>query len=115
MWDDEELLERKHFPFRSEAQGRRATSEETTTSTPLLKVWTSLTTKMASLNGNVEMELTEDEPSRSGLVNRQLPEMKLSTGDESSMTAPPLPIPHYLDATGRALYRFGIDGNAIST
>jgi sorbose reductase len=51
--------------------------------------------------------------SRESLVNRQLPEMTLSTGDETSKTALPLPIPHYLDATGRALYRFSVEGNAI--
>lgn len=64
---------------------------------------------MASTNGVVE------EPTRSGLVNRQLPEMTLSTGDEASMTAPPPPIPHYLDTTGRALYRFAVEGTAVST
>jgi sorbose reductase len=53
------------------------------------------------------------EPTRESLVSRQLPEMTLSTGDETSKTAPPLPIPHYLDATGRALYRFSVEGNAI--
>jgi hypothetical protein len=40
--------------------------------------------------------------------------MLLSTGDETSMTAPPAPIPHYLDTTGRALYRFAVEGTAVS-
>jgi sorbose reductase len=57
---------------------------------------------------------SQDEPSRSSLVNRQLPEMRVSTGDETSMTAPPPPIPRYLDGTGRALYRFAVEGNAVS-
>jgi hypothetical protein len=67
-----------------------------------------------SPNGVVSSQTIEDEPTRSGLVNRQLPEMRLSTGDEASMTAPPPPMPHYLDATGRARFRFAIEGNAVS-
>lgn len=58
--------------------------------------------------------MSTDEPTRSSLVSRQLPEMVLSKGDESSMTAPPPPFPHYLDATGRAVYRFAVEGNAVS-
>lgn len=41
--------------------------------------------------------------------------MTLSTGDESSMTGPPPPMPHYLSAEGRAIKRFAVEGNAIMT
>lgn len=50
---------------------------------------------------------------RDALVNRQLPEMQLSDGSASSMTGPPPPAPHYLNAEGRARYRFAVEGNAI--
>ncbi|KAF2429320.1 NAD(P)-binding protein [Tothia fuscella] len=53
--------------------------------------------------------------SREDLTSRQLPEMTLSTGDETSNTAAPPPMPHYLDNTGRALYRFGIEGCGVVT
>ncbi|KIW04457.1 uncharacterized protein PV09_04722 [Verruconis gallopava] len=56
-----------------------------------------------------------DEPTRSGLVNRILPEMELSSGGETSLTRPPAPIPENLDVTARALYRFAVDGNAVIT
>jgi hypothetical protein len=47
------------------------------------------------------------------LTSRQLPEMALSKGDEISFTAPPAPIPHYLDATGRAVWRFSVEGVGV--
>ncbi|EOD47411.1 putative short chain dehydrogenase reductase family protein [Neofusicoccum parvum UCRNP2] len=52
---------------------------------------------------------------RDALVNRQLPEMQLSDGSAASMTGPPLPAPHYLNAEGRARYRFSVEGNAVLT
>ncbi|KAF2760364.1 NAD(P)-binding protein [Pseudovirgaria hyperparasitica] len=52
---------------------------------------------------------------RDGLLDRQIPEMILSDGAASSLTAPPPPIPHYLSAAGRAQYRFAVEGNAIIT
>ncbi|KAL1617935.1 hypothetical protein SLS54_007468 [Diplodia seriata] len=52
---------------------------------------------------------------RDALVNRQLPEMQLSDGSAASMTGPPPPAPHYLNAEGRARYRFSVEGNAILT
>lgn len=52
---------------------------------------------------------------RAALVNRQLPEMQLSDGSAASMTGPPPPAPHYLNAEGRARYRFAVEGNAILT
>ncbi|KAF2453762.1 hypothetical protein BDY21DRAFT_355006 [Lineolata rhizophorae] len=52
---------------------------------------------------------------RDGLVNRQLPEMQLSDGSASSLTGPPPPFPHYLNAEGRAQMRFAVEGNAIIT
>ncbi|OCL08343.1 NAD(P)-binding protein [Glonium stellatum] len=52
---------------------------------------------------------------RDALVNRKLPEMQLSDGSSSSFTASPPPPPHYLNAGGRAQYRFAVEGNAIIT
>ncbi|MCJ1267869.1 hypothetical protein MMC22_007755 [Lobaria immixta] len=52
---------------------------------------------------------------RDSLTSRALPEMVLSTGDASSMTGPPAPMPHYLTSDGRAIKRFEIEGNAIMT
>ena len=51
---------------------------------------------------------------RSNLAARLLPQMTLSDGSSSSMTGPPPPMPHYLNASGRALRRFAVEGNAIS-
>lgn len=50
---------------------------------------------------------------RDALTSRALPHMTLSTGDPSSMTGPPTPMPHYLSAEGRAVKRFAVEGNAI--
>lgn len=58
--------------------------------------------------------MPENGEARDALVNRQLPEMQLSDGSSSSLTAPPPPPPHYLNAEGRAAYRFNVEGNAIS-
>ncbi|KAL9028278.1 MAG: hypothetical protein Q9196_003338 [Gyalolechia fulgens] len=52
---------------------------------------------------------------REALISRSVPHMTLSTGDASSMTGPPPPMPHYLSAEGRAIKRFAVDGNAIIT
>ncbi|KAL8789724.1 MAG: hypothetical protein Q9213_000974 [Squamulea squamosa] len=52
---------------------------------------------------------------RNTLTSRAIPHMTLSTGDASSMTGPPPPMPHYLSAEGRAVKRFAIEGNAIIT
>lgn len=65
------------------------------------------------MDGVSDASATQDEPSRDSLVNRELPEMTLSKGDEISNTAPPVPTPHYLDATGRALFRFEVEGRAV--
>lgn len=51
---------------------------------------------------------------RETLISRAIPHMTLSTGGASSMTGPPLPVPHYLSNDGRAVMRFAIEGNAIS-
>jgi hypothetical protein len=53
---------------------------------------------------------TED---RASLVNRQLPEMVLSTAD-NPLTAP-RPPPDNLSTAQKAAYRFQVTGNAIST
>jgi sorbose reductase len=50
---------------------------------------------------------------RDALTSRVLPQMVLSSGDEASMTGPPLPTPHYLNAEGRARLRFEVEGNAM--
>ncbi|ORY13060.1 hypothetical protein BCR34DRAFT_600182 [Clohesyomyces aquaticus] len=55
-------------------------------------------------------EIVED---RSSLVNRQLPEMQLSTAD-SPLTAPKPP-PEGLSTAKRAQYRFQVKGNVIIT
>lgn len=39
--------------------------------------------------------------------------MKLSDGSEASMTGPPAPLPHYLNAEGRSLARFAVEGNIV--
>ena len=52
---------------------------------------------------------------RDALTSRTLPQMTFSTGDAASMTGPPPPMPHYLNAEGRALKRFAVEGNAICT
>ncbi|KAL8906055.1 MAG: hypothetical protein Q9171_006429 [Xanthocarpia ochracea] len=52
---------------------------------------------------------------RGALTSRTIPHMTLSTGDASSMTGPPPPMPHYLSAEGRAVKRFAVEGNAIIT
>ena len=52
---------------------------------------------------------------RDALRSRRLPEMILSTGLTSSMTGPSPPAPYHLNTEGRALYRFAVEGNAIST
>jgi hypothetical protein len=65
-----------------------------------------------SSNGASDEQL-RNEPTRDSLTSRQLPEMTLSKGDEISLTAAPPPIPHYLDATGRALHRFSVEGVGI--
>ena len=57
--------------------------------------------------------MPENEEDRSSLVNRQLPEMVLSTAD-NPLTAP-RPPPENLSAAERIAYRFQVKGNAIST
>ncbi|KAJ9667325.1 hypothetical protein H2201_002526 [Coniosporium apollinis] len=52
---------------------------------------------------------------RNGLVNRRIPEMQLSDGSPSSLTAPPPPAPFDLTPEGRAQHRFAVQGNAIIT
>ncbi|KAI4280645.1 MAG: hypothetical protein L6R38_004298 [Xanthoria sp. 2 TBL-2021] len=52
---------------------------------------------------------------RDVLTSRKIPHMTLSTGDASSMTGPPSPMPHYFSAAGRAVKRFAVEGNAIVT
>lgn len=41
--------------------------------------------------------------------------MELSDGSAASLTAPPAPLPHYLNAEGRAIARFAVEGNAVVT
>lgn len=52
---------------------------------------------------------------REDLTSRTLPFMKLSDGSETSMTGPPAPLPHYLNAEGRSMARFAVEGNIVST
>ena len=52
---------------------------------------------------------------RDALTDRVLPFMTLSDGSEASSTGPPPPLPHYLNAEGRAIARFAVEGNVVST
>jgi len=52
---------------------------------------------------------------RDELSSRTLPFMTLSNGSPASLTAPPPPLPHYLNTEGRALARFAVEGNVVST
>ncbi|KAH0275467.1 NAD(P)-binding protein, partial [Aureobasidium melanogenum] len=52
---------------------------------------------------------------RAALSARAIPFMELSNGTDASLTAPPPPLPHYLNAEGRAMARFAVEGNAIIT
>jgi len=54
---------------------------------------------------------------RDSLVSREIPFMKLSDGSPSSLTGPPqpLPAPYYTMADGRAVARFAVEGNVVST
>jgi sorbose reductase len=57
--------------------------------------------------------MPENSEDRESLVNRQLPEMVLSTA-ENPLTAPQPP-PDNLTTAQRVAYRFQVNGNAIST
>jgi sorbose reductase len=50
---------------------------------------------------------------RDGLTARTIPFMELSDGSATSLTAPPAPLPHYLNAEGRAIARFSVEGNVV--
>jgi len=50
---------------------------------------------------------------RDALTSRILPQMVLSKGDETSMTAPPAPTPPSLTVEDRARSRFAVRGNAM--
>ncbi|TKA26775.1 hypothetical protein B0A50_04221 [Salinomyces thailandicus] len=52
---------------------------------------------------------------RDNLSSRTIPFMTLSDGSSSSLTAPPPPLPHYLNTEGRALARFAVEGNVVIT
>lgn len=52
---------------------------------------------------------------REALTSSSIPHMTLSSGVASSMTGPPAPMPHYLNAEGRAIKRFAVEGVAIRT
>ncbi|KAG9963658.1 NAD(P)-binding protein, partial [Aureobasidium melanogenum] len=52
---------------------------------------------------------------RAALSARAIPFMELSNGTDTSLTAPPPPLPHYLNTEGRAMARFAVEGNAVIT
>ncbi|KJX95994.1 oxidoreductase like protein [Zymoseptoria brevis] len=52
---------------------------------------------------------------RNSLTSRTLPFITLSDGSLASKTGPPPPLPHYLNAEGRALARFAVEGNVVIT
>ncbi|OQN95485.1 hypothetical protein B0A48_18332 [Cryoendolithus antarcticus] len=52
---------------------------------------------------------------RNALTSRQIPSMTLSDGSDSSLTAPPPPLPHYLTPEGRAIARFAVEGCCVVT
>jgi hypothetical protein len=62
---------------------------------------------------STQLAMPEKSEDRASLVNRQLPEMTLSTA-ENPLTAP-RPPPDSLTPAQRAAYRFQVKGNAIST
>ena len=51
---------------------------------------------------------------RDSLTTRTIEFMELSDGSDASLTAPPAPLPHYLNAEGRAIARFAVEGNVVS-
>lgn len=50
---------------------------------------------------------------RDALTSRTLPFMTLSDGSDASLTAPPPPMPHYLNNEGRAVARFAVEGGVV--
>ena len=52
---------------------------------------------------------------RDALTSRLIPFMTLSDGSDASLTAPPAPMQHYLNNDGRAVARFAVEGNIVST
>lgn len=66
-----------------------------------------------SRNSTNKFKMPDTNDDRASLVNRQLPEMTLSTAS-NPLTAPQPP-PENLSAAQRAAYRFQVKGNAIST
>ncbi|KAL9627472.1 MAG: hypothetical protein Q9164_007598, partial [Protoblastenia rupestris] len=59
--------------------------------------------------------MADSNTARDALTSRVLPQMSFSDGSAASMTGPPPPMPHYLNAEGRAIKRFAVEGNAIFT
>ncbi|KAK3115690.1 hypothetical protein LTR53_004706 [Teratosphaeriaceae sp. CCFEE 6253] len=52
---------------------------------------------------------------RDSLTSREIQFMELSDGSAASLTGPPPPLPHYLNAEGRAIARFAVEGNVVIT
>lgn len=52
---------------------------------------------------------------RDNLKTRTIEYMTLSDGSDTSLTAPPPPLPHYLKPEGRAIARFAVEGNVVGT
>ena len=60
-----------------------------------------------------QQEMNDTNDARAALTTRVIPHMTFSDGSASSMTGPPPPMPHYLNAEGRAIKRFAVEGNAV--
>lgn len=67
------------------------------------------------LSKNAPAKMPQMSSDRNALTARSIPHMILSTGEISSMTGPPPPMPHYISAEGRAVRRFAVEGVAIRT
>lgn len=48
-------------------------------------------------------------------MSRQIPFMTLSNGSPGSLTSPPPPLPHHLNAKSKAIARFAVEGKVVVT
>lgn len=70
-------------------------------------------TTRRTFSSNPRLQSTTADDERQALIHRQLPEMTLSSGTKSSLTAP-RKLQDELKPKERAVARFQVEGNAIS-